>query len=589
MRGISRIFLAAGVILAVFTLMAAAQVLTSGSATASARGLQQTEPTDEPWMDHSLFPQLAGPFETGPDVTAACITCHLVSAEEVMATTHWTWQYEDPETGEQLGKYNVVNNYCINPQSNEPRCTSCHVGYGWTDNTFDFTAPENVDCLVCHDRTGSYQKYPTGAGHPAYEDTEWKGNPWPAVDLVNVAQQVGPPTRENCGSCHFYGGGGDAVKHGDLDTTLTEPDFSLDVHMSPEGADFQCQDCHTTEQHEITGSYYTVAGERLNCADCHSEEPHADAILNMHAGTISCQTCHIPEYARGRTTKMTWDWSTAGQLDAEGKPFTEKDENGDIIYDSQKGSFTWEKDVIPAYFWWNGIVDYQTVGEAIDPSQVVQINALMGSREDENARIYPFKLFTGSQPYDTGNNVLAIPALYPGAAGGADAYWKAYDWGLAIQAGMAYAGLEFSGEYDFIETEMYWLITHQVAPAEEALGCMDCHSGEGRLDFAALGYGEEEVVALASFPPGAQAQPTEAPAEVEETELPAPTEMPTPQPTFEPLPTYAPPENTLGEVELEVRAGLTPLAWILIVLGAIAIIIVALVVFFRIRKRTKSS
>ena len=37
------------------------------------------------------------------------------------------------------------------------------------------------------------------------------------IKWTKVAQNVGLPARENCGGCHFYGGGGDGVKHGDLD------------------------------------------------------------------------------------------------------------------------------------------------------------------------------------------------------------------------------------------------------------------------------------------------------------------------------------------------------------------------------------
>jgi mono/diheme cytochrome c family protein len=40
-----------------------------------------------------------------------------------------------------------------------------------------------------------------------------------APDLTQIAQHVGKPGRANCGACHFSGGGGDAVKHGDLDSS----------------------------------------------------------------------------------------------------------------------------------------------------------------------------------------------------------------------------------------------------------------------------------------------------------------------------------------------------------------------------------
>ncbi len=44
-------------------------------------------------------------------------------------------------------------------------------------------------------------------------------------------RRVVRPERQNCGACHFNGGGGDGVKHGDLDTSLTKPNKALDVHM----------------------------------------------------------------------------------------------------------------------------------------------------------------------------------------------------------------------------------------------------------------------------------------------------------------------------------------------------------------------
>ena len=42
---------------------------------------------------------------------------------------------------------------------------SCHIGYGWEDENFDFANAENVDCLACHADMNLYSKgeygYPT--------------------------------------------------------------------------------------------------------------------------------------------------------------------------------------------------------------------------------------------------------------------------------------------------------------------------------------------------------------------------------------------------------------------------------------------
>jgi uncharacterized protein with NRDE domain len=42
--------------------------------------------------------------------------------------------------------------------------------------------------------------------------------------------------------------------------------------------------------------------------------------------------------------------------------------------------------------------------------------------------------------------------------------------------------MPYSGEYGFIETEMYWPVNHMVSPKENSLSCAECHTREdGRL------------------------------------------------------------------------------------------------------------
>ena len=117
--------------------------------------------------DHSKFDVLKGPFTTAEDVTEACSTCHTEAAGEVKKTIHWTWDGTNSFTGQRLGKPRIMNSFCGSPISNEPRCTSCHAGYGWTDMSVAPAAQgASVDCLACHDRSGQYTKSAAGAGHP---------------------------------------------------------------------------------------------------------------------------------------------------------------------------------------------------------------------------------------------------------------------------------------------------------------------------------------------------------------------------------------------------------------------------------------
>ena len=450
--------------------------------------------------DHGKFEILQQEtFASGPEVTKACLSCHTEASKQLHRTTHWTWAYENRITGQTLGKKNVINNFCVATASNWPRCTSCHIGFGWKDDSFDFTSEENVDCLVCHDSTGTYRKFPTAAGHPNYQPKRWppkKGRLRQPPDLGRIARNVGKPSRRNCGACHFYGGGGDGVKHGHLDSSMTNPDRDTDVHMDADGLNFDCQTCHTTGGHEIAGSRYATRAKddrgvvipgrpdqnRATCESCHGTRPHPDtanAKLDEHTDKIACETCHIPEYARGgRKTKMWWDWSTAGRQDADGKPMVIKDADGYDIYNYKKGDFRWEADVQPEYYWFDGEIRFTLLGERIDDSGVVSINRIGGGPDDANSRIWPFKVMRGRQPYDSQQKILAIPHLF---GKDEDAFWKTFSWDRALRAGLQAVGMEYSGDYGFVDTEYYWPVTHMVAPKERSLGCDDCHSRDGRL------------------------------------------------------------------------------------------------------------
>jgi octaheme c-type cytochrome (tetrathionate reductase family) len=436
----------------------------------------------DPWdnvPEHAVHTSHAniieGPFETPQDVTRACLECHSDAASQIMQTSHWTWESEpfdvpwrdEPVT---IGKANQINNFCISSQGNQKQCMSCHVGYGWEEGQeYDFTAAENVDCLICHADMSLY-------GKSNY------GNPAEGVDLLAAAQSVRAPTRENCGSCHFNGGGGNNVKHGDLSETLYFPDQEVDVHMG--GNDFLCTDCHWTEDHQILGrlvvdNYQVDPTEQVACTNCHAEQPHEDERLNVHTASVACQTCHVPTIALDEPTKTYWDWSTAGQ-DIPEDHYT---------YLKIKGTFIYEQNFMPTYLWFNGNLEYRyLLGDKIDPGQPTYINKPAGSIGDFSAKIFPFKLHVAKQPYDAVYNYLLAPIT-----AGDDGYWTVFDWDQAFKLSEPVTGLKYSGQYGFTETYMFWPSTHMVQPAENALQCNDCHGENGRLDWEALGYPGDPV------------------------------------------------------------------------------------------------
>ena len=435
---------------------------------------------DEPWehmprrpahVDHKdLFDNKS--FGSGPEVTAACLACHESAGEQVLHTAHWRWQsepvmIEGRDEPVSIGKKNSINNFCIGIQGNWAACTACHAGYGWEDQDFDFEDQEKIDCLVCHDNSGTYKK-------------GQKGLPLEGVDLMAAAQSVAVPTRDNCGGCHFRGGGGNAVKHGDLDESLYHPDDALDVHMGR--YDFVCVDCHQTEDHVIGGRSISVSVDNKNqiaCVDCHQPKLHADARINAHTDTLACQTCHIPEVAVKQATKTHWDWASAG--DSEREESTHE-------YLKIKGSFVYRKRLQPEYFWYNGLAGRYLLGDELAEEGSTALNRPHGNIRDPQARIWPFKVHRATQPYDTQFNYLLQPVT-----SGEGGYWKEFDWNQALQLGSEITGMPYSGQYGFAQTEMYWSQTHMVAPKTQALQCQSCHADGGRMDWKALGYPGDPV------------------------------------------------------------------------------------------------
>jgi octaheme c-type cytochrome (tetrathionate reductase family) len=406
-------------------------------------------------------------FADGPSVTRACLKCHPQAARDLMRTSHWQW-LGDPERVPghpepvRIGKRNLINNFCLSIESNWKKCTVCHAGYGWKDASFDFEREELVDCLVCHDRSGTYAKGEYGL-------------PSKGVDLLAAAKSVGRPGRDNCGVCHFAGGGGDAVKHGDLDGTLARPVERLDVHMGR--LDFSCTECHRAERHAIRGRMISVStsdGHNIACTDCHAQRPHRSQRLNAHVDAVACQTCHLPEVARITPTKVAWDWSTAGHDVPDADPHH---------YLKIKGSFLYQRGLVPEYRWFNGRVGRYLKGDPVVPDGVTPLNPPQGDIADPAARIWPFKVHRGKQPFDRKFNTLLVPKTVD-----PDGFWATFDWDRSLRLGSAASGIPYSGEFGFAETEMVWNLSHMIAPKGRALQCTDCHGDGGRLDFAALGY-----------------------------------------------------------------------------------------------------
>ncbi len=421
-------------------------------------------------VDHSKLEVLQKNFTTAQEVTAACVSCHTEAPKQIMKSNHWNWEREEYIEGRgivYLGKKNAVNNFCIGIEGNEKSCGKCHIGFDVTDKLSSYTDSTNIDCIICHDNTETY-----------FKGDEMGGYPDPNANLSNIARHVGNTTRANCGVCHFFGGGGNNVKHGDLEEAMFNPSKDVDVHMAVDGQNMQCAECHKTESHQMLGKIYSLSSmnrNRSTCEQCHTETPHTDEILNEHTLKVACQTCHIPIYAKVNSTKMEWDWSTAGKL-KDGEPYEEDDSLGNHTYLSIKGSFVWGRNLKPDYIWFNGTANHYLLGDTVSvTSNPLVLNTLNGSYDDKESKIIPVKIHKAIQPYDPVTKMIIQPKLFADEKG-EGAFWKDFDWYRASEVGMKEVNLPFSGNVSFIKTEMNWPINHMVSSKENAVECTQCHT-----------------------------------------------------------------------------------------------------------------
>lgn len=99
-----------------------------------------------------------------------------------------------------------------------------------------------------------------------------------------------------------------------------------------------------------------------------------------------------------------------------------------------------------------------------------------GGRKNPDAKLTPFKIMAGKQPYDCENNDAMYINLF-----GPQECWKTDDWNPSITNGMETVNLPDSGKYELFESRMVWKVTHM----ENALTCDDCHGAKSSLDWKA--------------------------------------------------------------------------------------------------------
>jgi hypothetical protein len=304
------------------------------------------------------------------------------------------------------------------------------------------------------------------------------------TNMVNLARTVHLPTTTSCLRCHAKAGGGDWTKRGDMGMNSAQATVDQDVHLAKDGANLSCVDCHAALNHKIAGrgiDLRQTEAQAPTCAACHTEAPHTSTTLNRHAqGQVSCQVCHIREYAKGGATEMSRDWTLPvwNQAFCSGQ--------GGFVGHEERQSF-----VKPEYVWFDGTSSVYNVGETIqlDERGVLPMAKANGAPFDGRSNIFPIKRHFSTMPLDANGKIIPPAIMWMFMTGNFD---------LAVQKGIeeqAGKGIAYTGNYALVPADAEMLITHGVEPKSKAPSCIECHDGsgstpegQGMLPFDSLGY-----------------------------------------------------------------------------------------------------
>ncbi len=357
-----------------------------------------------------------------------------------------------------------------------------------------------------------------------------------SITTLEAAQTVHPTTRQSCLNCHAGAAGADGAKRGDLSKEIASTtNANLDFHMSTQGADLTCSECHSAGGHRVRGRGLDLRANdvaaRFTCesSGCHTSNPHPATSsvsnlgnrLNRHTSKVACQTCHIPAYAKaGVGTELARDWQDPHPSNSACNG------RGGWLPREDKGF-----NLTPSYNWFDGKSEVYFLGESLtgvptvpltasvaasfgtgfatnDPAYVLGIpTAILNpagaidkklGAGNSTAKIYPMKEHWGKLA-SNGNTLIGHSTFEFFRTG---SFCRAVAVGLGIdevnqEASNVCAGLpgdEMPAGTEAVAVHTFQTINHGVEPNTRALQCGACHSAQGaggplRMELEAqLGY-----------------------------------------------------------------------------------------------------
>ncbi len=425
-------------------------------------------------------------YYNGPET---CLACHRVQAREMFESVHYQWTGPTPNvvniTGDAGKRQLAFNSYCgATTSSRRSTCAACHAGNGRTPIAMLRESQlANIDCLLCHQ--DAYERKPAGPMESvSFADYQGNSHTWQlpiedasgnfryqpdegrmSINVLEAARTVHLPTRASCLRCHATAAGSDGAKRGDLSSDMIAPSFGADVHMSPIGENFDCQECHLFLDHKVLGRGLDLRPTdfrwSFTCTDCHPQQLHFassnSARTNQHTYRVACQTCHIPDFATEVSTEVSRNWNTP--------VWTPSMFNGQGGF---KPTETRSTNVTPAYQWWDGTSQLYALGQSVSVNSAGEYDLALprGSVTSSGAQIYPMKEHRSNAARHTTTGQIIPHSAFT--------YFVTGDFSRAVQDGMSSAGL--SGGYQLVTVHEFQTINHGVAPVSGALACGKCHA-----------------------------------------------------------------------------------------------------------------
>ncbi len=196
---------------------------------------------DVPGMDahKGLIPDPSEPRNGAP----VCASCHEEITQNYLKSLHFTVYGQERALEIRAGKEKIAREECERMYKND--CAKCH-----------------ASCGSCHVSRPKPVKGGLLAGHKFLKT----------------------PPMETCKGCHA------ARTYGEYTGNFNQP---ADVHWREKM--MACTDCHTAQELHGDGNFYTTMHRSPNnptCLQCHSDITEKGTAHQIHAGKLSCYTCH---------------------------------------------------------------------------------------------------------------------------------------------------------------------------------------------------------------------------------------------------------------------------------------------------------